>query len=213
MSTPLDICSSPKSTKVGLTTNGRAFYSVVRLIHVLILVGIYRFQVPKRQRTELRRDSKTVRVCSENRHLGLFFNRGVDGPRILGDHTKAWLHRDTAQQLMEPCALRLWPNDNLFVLCHHASDSDSHVSLAWFNVDEAHLDKLSSHSTDLNYMENLWAGLKRRVESRRARSIRDSKQICSAKWVNTSQLFCSYFVDINSDQIPSDAPDEGFTTR
>jgi hypothetical protein len=170
MSTPLDICSSLKSTSAGLMVNGCAFYTVMRLVHVLILQDKCGLSVPKRQPTKVRSGSITVYDCPKIRHLVLFSSRGVDGPRILGDHDEAWLHSDTMHQFVELCTRCLWPNDNGFDLSHHAPKSDSDCSRAWFNYTGEHFDELSPHPPDLNYMENLWVGLKRRVESRSARS-------------------------------------------
>ena len=42
--------------------------------------------------------------------------------------------------------------------------------------------ELPPHSPDLNPIENLWADLKRRIESHRPRNIEEWKQIVPQEW-------------------------------
>ena len=73
--------------------------------------------------------------------------------------------------------------------------------------------ELPPHSPDLNPIENLWADLKRRVESRRPRSIQELKEIVTEEWANTSQLICSNLVDSMPDRMRAVVAAEGFKTR
>jgi transposase len=50
------------------------------------------------------------------------------------------------------------------------------------------------YSGDLNPMENLWADLNRRVESRFAHTIEELKQVIVEEWNNTSVLMLSKLV-------------------
>jgi hypothetical protein len=53
------------------------------------------------------------------------------------------------------------------------------------------LTELPTHSTDLTFIANLWVGVNRRVELRRARSIQELTEILTEDWTNTSQSLCS----------------------
>ena len=137
--TPLDVCSSPKSTKTGLTTNGRTFYSVMRLIHLSwCSMGIYRFQRPKDAAYRSRRtwSQDQSNFAPKIGIWACFSSQGVGALRIFDDqHGHHDCTPDTMQQFMKPCALRFWPSGNLVVpLVTTPPISKSHRSLAWFHI-------------------------------------------------------------------------------
>ena len=116
------------------------------------------------------------------------------------------------QQLMKPCALRLWPSGAWFYLQDNASYHKSHRSLEWFHINGVSLVELPPHSPDLNPIENLWAGLKHCVESRHPQTIQELKEIITSEWTNTNLSTCSNLVDSMNDRMLSVIAAEGFRT-
>jgi DDE superfamily endonuclease/Transposase len=130
-----------------------------------------------------------------------FSSQGVGAIQIFDDTMDTRLYTDTMQRFMKPCALRLWPSGAWFYLQDNASYHKSHRSLEWFHNNGVDLVELPPHSPDLNPIENLWADLKRRVESRFPHSIPELKQIVTEEWENTTQLTCSSLVDSMHDRM------------
>jgi transposase len=141
-----------------------------------------------------------------------FARQGVGALRIFDDNMDTILYTDTMQRSMKPCALRFWPSGAWFYLQDNASYHKSHRSLAWFHNNGVSLVELPPHSPDLNPIENLWADLKRRVESHHPRDIRELKEIVTWEWSNTSQSTCSNLVDSMNDRMLSVIAAEGFKT-
>jgi hypothetical protein len=142
-----------------------------------------------------------------------FSSQGVGALRIFDDNMDTRLYTDTMQQLMKPCALHIWPNSAWMYLHDNASYHRSRDTQAWFHNNGVSLVELPPHSPDLNPIENLWADLKDRVQSRRPRSVAELKEIVTAEWANTSQLICSDLVDSMRDRMRAVADAEGFMTR
>jgi hypothetical protein len=141
-----------------------------------------------------------------------FSSQGVGALRIFDDSMNTTLYGDTMKRWMKPCALRFWPNSAWFYLQDNASYHKSYRSLEWFHNNGVSLVELPPHSPDLNPIENLWADLKRRVESRRPRSIQELKEIVNQEWENTSRLTCSNLVDSMHDRMLAVIEERGFKT-
>ena len=73
--------------------------------------------------------------------------------------------------------------------------------------------ELPPHSPDLNPIENLWADLKRRIESRNVRSIAELKEIITDEWQKTTPLSCANLVDSMHDRMRAVVAAGGFKTR
>jgi transposase len=141
-----------------------------------------------------------------------FARQGVGALRIFDDNMDTRLYTDTMQRFMKPCALRLWPSGAWFYLQDNASYHKSHRSLEWFHINGVSLVELPPHSPDLNPIENLWADLKRRVESRHPHTIQELKEIITSEWTNTNPSTCSNLVDSMNDRMLSVIAAEGFRT-
>jgi transposase len=141
-----------------------------------------------------------------------FTSQGVGELRIFDDTMDTRLYTDTMQRLMKPCALRFWPNGEWFYLHDNSSYHGSHRSHEWFHNNGVSLIELPPHSPDLNPIENLWADLKRRIESRNARDIANLKEIITDEWKKTSQLSCSNLVDSMRDRMRAVIDAEGHKT-
>jgi DDE superfamily endonuclease/Transposase len=141
-----------------------------------------------------------------------FSTQGVGALRIFDDTMDTRMYSDTMERFMMPCALRFWPNSAWFYLQDNASYHKSHRSLKCFHDNGVSLVELPPHSPDLNPIENLWADLKRRVESRRPRSIQELKEIVNQEWENTSRLTCSNLVDSMHDRMLAVIEERGFKT-
>ena len=68
-----------------MTTNGRTFNSLVRLIPAMVLVVNYGFIVPKLQHREVSSWFMSVSFCTEKCHMSQFAGRGVDEQPMFGD--------------------------------------------------------------------------------------------------------------------------------
>lgn len=142
-----------------------------------------------------------------------FGGQGVGALRIFDDDMDTRLYTDTMLQFMKPCALRLWPSGAWSYLQDNASYHKSHRSLEWFHNNGVSLVELPPHSPDLNPIENLWADLKRRVESRTPRTIPELREIVISEWANTTQLTCSDLVDSMPDRMRAVVAADGYKTR
>lgn len=144
---------------------------------------------------------------------GCFTGQEVGAVRIFDDNMDTRLYTDTMQQLMKPYALRLWPNGEWFYLHDNASYHGSYRSRTWFHNNGVSLIELPPHSPDLNPIENLWADLKRRIESRNARTISKLKEIIPDEWQKTTPLSCANLVDSMHDRMRAIVAAGGFKTR
>jgi transposase len=142
-----------------------------------------------------------------------FSSQGVGTLRIFDDNMDTRLYTDTMRRFMKPCALRFWPSGAWFYLQDNASYHKSHRSLEWFHNNGVSLVELPPHSPDLNPIENLWADLKTRVESRHPHSIPELKEIVTQEWANTTQLICSNLVDSMTGRMRAVVAAGGFRTR
>ena len=141
-----------------------------------------------------------------------FARQGVGALRIFDNDMDTRLYTDTMRRFMKPCALRLWLSGAWFYLQDNASYHKSHRSLEWFHINGVSLVELPPHSPDLNPIENLWADLKRRVESRHPHTIQELKEIITSEWTNTNPSTCSNLVDSMNDRMLSVIAAEGFET-
>jgi hypothetical protein len=141
-----------------------------------------------------------------------FSSQGVGELRIFDVNMDTRLYTDTMRRFMKPCALRFWPNGEWFYLHDNSSYHGSHRSHEWFHNNGVSLIELPPHSPDLNPLENLWADLKRRVESHNARDIANLTEIIAEEWQNTSQLTCSSLVDSMHDRMRAVIDAEGHKT-
>lgn len=143
---------------------------------------------------------------------GCFASEGVGGLRIFDDTMDSRLYTDTLQRFMKPFALDFWPSGEWFYLDDNASYHRSHVTQTWLFNNGVNLIKLPPHSPDLNPIENLWADLKRRIESRFPHSIQELKEIVIEEWANTSQSICSNLVASMPDRMQAVLDAGGFKT-
>jgi transposase len=142
-----------------------------------------------------------------------FSSQGVGTLRIFDDNMDTRLYTDTMQRSMKPCALAFWPSGAWFYLQDNASYHKSHRSLEWFHNNGVSLVELPPHSPDLNPIENLWADLKTRVESRHPHNIPELKEIVTQEWANITQLICSNLVDSMTGRMRAVVAAGGFRTR
>jgi len=143
---------------------------------------------------------------------GCFASEGVGGLRIFDDTMDSRLYTDTLQRFMKPFALDFCPSGEWFYLDDNASYHRSHVTQTWLFNNGVNLIKLPPHSPDLNPIENLWADLKRRIESRFPHSIQELKEIVIEEWANTSQSICSNLVASMPDRMQAVLDAGGFKT-
>jgi hypothetical protein len=87
---------------------------------------------------------------------------------------------------MKVDSLRFWPNGQRLQLDGNASHHGSHCSRTRLNDNGLSLTELPPHSTDHNFIANLWVRLNRRVGLRRARSIQELSEIFNQEWANAS---------------------------
>ena len=143
---------------------------------------------------------------------GCFSNQGVGGLRIFDNNMDSRLYTDTLQRFMKPFALACWPNGEWFHIDDNASYHRSRDTQTWLFNNGVNWIKLPPHSPDLNPIENLWADLKRRVESRFPRSISELKQMVTEEWSTTSHSICSNLVASMPDRMQAVLDAGGFKT-
>ena len=119
-----------QSTKAGLTTNGRAFYSVTRPTSALVLKVMYGFNVPKMQ--PILSQYMVQGQTNFAPKIGIwacFCSQGVGELRIFDEKMDTRLYTDTMQRFMKPCALRFWPSGAWFYL----QDNAAYHKLSWLS--------------------------------------------------------------------------------
>jgi len=121
---------------------------------------------------------------------GCFCARGVGQAEIFVGEFNAARYVDILQHNLLQTALHFYPHEAWWFQQDNAPQHTSRAARTWFHNHGVNLLDFPPYSPDLNPIENLWAVLKSRVESRLARTTEEVEHILKAEWeaLNTQLL-------------------------
>jgi hypothetical protein len=113
------------------------------------------------------------------------FNGTVDGPRYV----------QILKEQLKPTWQSLFPDGVWYFLQDNASPHTSIVAKTWLHNNGVNCIDFPPHSPDLNPIENLWADLKRRVESRHPTDQAEMEAAVGEEYEATEQKYLLELVE------------------
>ncbi len=132
---------------------------------------------------------------SEVVHMwGCFTANGVGQYELFTENLDAILLKKILSRHLLQSAKQLFGTNHWWYFQDNDPKHRSDVVKKWLFRNGVQLIDVPPYSGDLNPIENLWADMNRRVESRFAQTIDELKQVITQEWNNTSGLMLSKLV-------------------
>jgi transposase len=115
---------------------------------------------------------------------GSFSAAGVGPMQIIDTTMTSRELTDIFEKKLLPGALQIWPQGSWFLLQDNAPYHASNETKRWLHNHGVSCIDFPPYSPDLNPIENLWAYLKRRIESRFPKDIEELQEFLLEEWAN-----------------------------